>query len=153
MNENIKLIEAHIVKIENNNLKFLVMKRSQTEKYPGVWQMVTGSVEDGEKAWQAALREIKEETGITPQKFWVVPNVNSFYSQTADEIIFVPVFVGICEGNTSVLISQEHDEYKWADEKEAIKLLAWPGQHKSVETINEFFTVENNLLKFIEIDF
>ena len=35
---------------------------------PGLWQMVTGKMKDGETAYQTALREIKEETTLKPDK-------------------------------------------------------------------------------------
>ena len=31
---------------------------------PGFWQSVTGSLEEGETPFQAALREVQEDTGI-----------------------------------------------------------------------------------------
>ena len=31
---------------------------------PGWWQSVTGSLEPGETAWEAAVRELQEETGL-----------------------------------------------------------------------------------------
>ncbi|PJA97228.1 MAG: NUDIX pyrophosphatase, partial [Ignavibacteriales bacterium CG_4_9_14_3_um_filter_34_10] len=80
------LVEAHIVKIVDSKLEFLLLKRAESESYPGIWQMVTGSIDNNETAVETALREIHEETSLTPDKFWVVPNVNSFYSAEDDEI-------------------------------------------------------------------
>jgi len=33
---------------------------------PGWWQSVTGSLEPGETPWDAAVRELQEETGLAP---------------------------------------------------------------------------------------
>jgi len=150
MNVTSTLIEAHIFRKIGNDLEFLLLKRASNEKYADVWQMVTGSIES-ESANQTALREINEETGLTPIKFWVVPNINSFYSPEQDVIIMIPVFAVLVDENQKVIISEEHSEYKWVKKEEAIKLLAWPGQRKSVEIIYEYFTNQQSFLKFVEI--
>ena len=142
------LVEAHIFRRVNNDLEFLLLKRSEEEIYPKLWQMVTGSVKQGEKAYETAVREIKEETNLAPSKLWVVPNINSFYMPEDDSIHFVPVFVVEVTGAREVKISSEHVEYKWTDRDEACKLLAWEGQRKSVEIIHKFFTNGDPNYKF-----
>jgi len=151
MNLTSYLIEAHIFRLAGKELEFLLLKRSENEIYPGLWQMVTGSIDDNEKAYQTAIREIKEETGLTPVKFWVVPNVNSFYSPKQDEVCMVPVFAALVADDSNVNISEEHSEYKWVSKDDAIKLLAWPGQRNSIETIYEYFINQQNFLHFTEI--
>ena len=74
------MIESHIFREVKNGIEFLLLKRSDNQIYGGLWQMVTGKIKEGEKAYQTALREIEEETCLKPIKLWVVPNVNSFYS-------------------------------------------------------------------------
>jgi len=69
------MIEAHIFCKKKNGIEFLLLKRNEKEIYPGLWQMVTGKIRKGEKAYKTALREIKEETGLKPKRFWVTPNV------------------------------------------------------------------------------
>ncbi|MCL6098910.1 MAG: NUDIX pyrophosphatase [Bacteroidetes bacterium] len=146
-----KLIEAHVFRIKNNDLEFLLLKRAPNEKYPGLWQMVTGAVHKKEKAFQTALREIKEETNLTPIKFWVVPNINSFYLPEQDNVWLIPVFAAQVKAGERVVISNEHSDFKWVRKKEAKKLLAWPGQRKSVDIIYEYFTTQQSFLKFVEI--
>ncbi len=145
------LVEAHIIKIIDGKIEFLLLKRSENEKYPNIWQMVTGTIDGEEKAYQTAFREIKEETGLTPSNFWVVPKINSFYSYEKEIICLIPVFVALVDPNSKVQISDEHSEYCWLSKKEAKKRLAWPEQKKSVDIINEYFTKNKSLLKFIEI--
>ncbi|PID59606.1 MAG: NUDIX pyrophosphatase [Ignavibacteriae bacterium] len=145
------LIEAHIIKIKNDKIQYLLLKRSENKMYPNVWQMVTGKIAKEEKAYETAIREIKEETNLNVNEMYIVPNVNSFYSNYDDSITLVPVFAAIINDNQQVKISGEHQEYKWVDKEEAIKLLAWPGQAKSVKIIEDYFTTRKENLKFIKI--
>jgi len=151
MNIKSTLIEVHIFRKIEDGIEFLLMKRAPNEVYAGVCQMVTGSIENGEKAFETAIREIKEETNLIPNGFWIVPNINSFYSSVDDSITMVPVFVAEVEKNSDVILSSEHTEYLWCSKDEAKVLLAWPGQRKSVDIISEYFSENNSLLKLIEI--
>lgn len=146
------LVENHIVRLKNNNPEFLLLKRVATDSYPNIWQMVTGSIYKDEKAVQTAIRELFEETSLTPEKLWIVPNVNSFYEPTKDVICLVPVFVSLVKISDEVVISNEHSEFRWVNKDEAIKLLAWNGQRKSVEIIFEYFSNINSTYKFIEVE-
>ena len=65
------MIEAHIFREVKNGIEFLLLKRNENQIYPGLWQMVTGKMKDGETAYQTAIREINEETSLKPEKFWV----------------------------------------------------------------------------------
>jgi dATP pyrophosphohydrolase len=145
------LVEAHIFRIVDNKLEFLLLKRSPGEIYPDLWQMVTGSVKENEKAFETALREIKEETNLTPAKLWVVPNINSFYMPGDDNIHLVPVFVAEVSGKQQVQISSEHVKFQWVDINEACRLLAWDGQRKSAEIIHRYFTGSDPNYKFEQI--
>ena len=146
------LIEAHIFREQNGKIEFLLLKRSPVQYYPNLWQMVSGKIKENETAYQTALREIKEETNLTPVKFWAAPTVNSFYSPDNDYICLLPVFAVKVEFNSEVTISKEHTEYRWVSPEEAKKLLAWDGQRKSVDVIVDYFLNRNSFLNFIEIN-
>ena len=152
MNVNSTLIEAHIFRKHENTIEFLLLKRAPNEIYPGIWQMVTGHTKyPDEKLYQTAIREIEEETGLKPERFWVVPNVNSFYSPETNEIIMIPVFAALVNENARIKISEEHIEYKWVSMEEAKMLLAWGGQKKSIDSIYEYFLLKQDYLKLLEI--
>ncbi|MFH0733718.1 MAG: NUDIX domain-containing protein [bacterium] len=146
------LVEAHIIKIVNNKIEYLLIKRSENEIFPNIWQMVTGTIDQNELAYKTAIREIKEETGLVAAKFWVVPKINSFYSYQTETICLIPVFVALVNPNSAVKLSAEHSEFCWLSKKEAKKRLAWPDQRKSVDIIDNYFTNNKSLLKFIEIN-
>lgn len=134
----------------DDEMQFLLLKRSTHKIYPGVWQMVSGHLDKNETAIQTALRELNEETGIKPFRLWIAPNINSLYSPEDDSITMIPVFAAQVK-NDRVIISDEHSEFKWLNSEEAKKLLAWDGQRKSVDIIKEYFTNRNSILYLSEI--
>ena len=145
------MIEAHIFRETEKGIEFLLLKRSEGQPYPGLWQMVTGKIKTDEKAYQTALREIKEETGLVPQQLWVAPTVNSFYEPKNEFICLLPVFAARVD-SINVKLSDEHTEYKWVKKAEAQKLLAWEGQRKAVQIIEDYFLNEKSFFHFVEIN-
>jgi len=49
---------------ENSKGEFLLTKRSENKSLPGLWESTGGSVTAGEDSFTAAMREVREETGI-----------------------------------------------------------------------------------------
>ena len=146
------LIEAHIVRIIDGNIEFLLMQRSENEKYPNIWQMVTGKIKTNELAYETAKREIFEETNLIIDNIFVVPNVNHFYDSNDNSMNLVPVFVSKVKPESVVEISKEHQQFKWLKKKEVKKRLAWPGQSKSVDLIYNYLVGKKGNLNFIEVD-
>ena len=144
------MIEAHIFKESGKGIEFLLLKRADNQVYPGLWQMVTGKIKENEKAFETAIREIKEETGLTPLQLWVAPTVNSFYEPKNEYICLLPVFAARVEAD-KIQLSDEHTEYKWVNKEEAQKLLAWEGQRKAVQIIEDYFLNEKSFFHFVEI--
>ena len=145
------LVEVHILREKGKRLQFLILKRAAKEIYPGLWQMVSGKIKKEEKAYSAALREMKEETGLTPVKFWAAPNVNSYYDTSNDSVTIIPVFAALVDSKAAVKISREHNEFRWVSIEGAKKKLAWEGQRKSVDIISLYFLKQQKFFNFVEI--
>jgi len=145
------MIEAHVCRKRKRNYEFLMLKRGENAHYPLIWQMVTGKIKKGETAYEAAKREVKEETNLTIKKMFVVPNVNSFYYSANDTINFVPVFLCLVHNDEEVKISKEHCKYRWVSKVKAKKMVAWSGQQKSLDIINAYLTKEEKAIHFVEI--
>lgn len=146
-------IECYVIKKVKNKLKFLILKRSNEDAvYPGIWQIITGRIEPGEKAYETALREIKEETGLIPGRLFVLPHTTSFYSPEKDSVSLIPLF--FCETNSQdVVLSKEHSKFNWLDAKKASKKLFFKSQKENVNFIDSVFR-DNNIFKtFREIKY
>ncbi len=145
------MIEAHIIREIDRRFEFLLLKRAENQFYPGLWQMVTGKIIPTEKAFETALREIKEETGLIPLQLWIAPTINSFYEPKDEYICLLPVFVAKVDAGSKIIISDEHTEYKWLEKDKAKELLAWPGQREAVDIIEDYLINKKSFLHFVEI--
>lgn len=105
----------------------------------GTWQMVSGTIEGAEKAYQCAQRELHEETGLRPVHFYQASYVNRFYLAETDEIVLSPVFAAEVAADADVVLSDEHTEHEWVDWQEAMRRFPWPGQRKALAVIREQF--------------
>jgi 8-oxo-dGTP pyrophosphatase MutT (NUDIX family) len=130
------LIEVCAFRFRANRPEVLLLRRAKNEAlYPGLWQMVTGSVRDGETSVQAAQRELREETQLEPSRFWIVPFTSSFYDAVLDTVSIMPVFAAQVAEDALPVLSHEHDLYVWRDFKEAEARLVWPGQRKALRMV------------------
>ena len=65
-------IEVHLFRRAGRRVEFLCLRRARTRRLPGVWQPVTGKRRRGETAFAAARREVREETGLEPRRWWAL---------------------------------------------------------------------------------
>ena len=66
-------VEVYLFRRRGGKVEFLTLRRSPNRrKLPGVWQPVTGKLERGERAWASAAREVLEETGLKPRRWWTL---------------------------------------------------------------------------------
>ena len=127
------------------------MKRAKTKMYEHLWQGVAGKIEVGETATEAAIRELKEETGFEPVRMFVADHVSKFYETHEDRINLVPVF-GIEVDREDVKISEEHCDFKWVDFETAKDTLVWKGQKEGITAVNNMLNSNDNRIKWSEVD-
>ena len=146
-----RVIDAYVYRKTSEGIKYLILKRAKTKIYEHLWQGVAGKIEKGEKAWEAAIRELKEETNLTPVMMFIADHISSFYEKHGDRINFVPVF-GVEVDSGDVLISNEHCEFKWVEFETALSHLVWNGQKKGINAINEIIISNDDRMKWSRID-
>jgi dATP pyrophosphohydrolase len=147
----VRLIDLHVMRRVNEEPQFLIMQRSSGEIYEGVWQGVTGKIHSGEQAWQTALRELQEETGLNPLQMWTVDHVNLFYESATDALNCIPVF-GVEVASGEPVLSKEHQTYRWCNVKEAADLLLWEQQRQGLLAFHDMLTNSQAKLRWMAID-
>ena len=141
-------VQVHVARFDEQagKYKFLVMKRAADVRlYPSAWQVITGTIEEGETALQTALREVKEETSLEIKRMWTVPYVASFFDPGQDRVHSAPVFGILTANDAEPILSAEHTEYKWLDLDELLSLLIFPSHREGTKVFLESILLSGEL--------
>jgi dATP pyrophosphohydrolase len=128
-------ISTYVFTMLHGRPSFLALFRADGLLHARTWQAVHGRIDPGEKAYETAWRETLEETGLTPQRFFKLDYVETFYSEVTDAAHLVPVFAAFVEGAPGVALSDEHTAYEWCELDDVLKRFVWPSQWEAVRII------------------
>ena len=120
--------------------EILLLRRAPGRILPGLWQCVSGSLEDGERVTEGALREVNEETGFgdeTILAFYDLDLVNQFHEPSVDAVMTSAVFAVRVGRAVAVSLSHEHDGARWLPLDDAHREVIWPGYRTAIERIRD----------------
>jgi 8-oxo-dGTP pyrophosphatase MutT (NUDIX family) len=123
-----------------DRLEILLIRRAPHRIFPGLWQCVTGGVEAGERIPEAAMREVREETGLGPDEieaFYDLDQVAPFYDEGADAVVISAIFAARVRPDAEAHESWEHDGLRWVPAADAPGLAIWPSYGESVRRVRE----------------
>lgn len=135
-----KLIDLYPYRVVENEVSFLLFRRAKGKIYEGQWRMIGGKVKAQETYWQAALRELKEETNLAPKNFWTIPSINQFYEHSSDKILRIPAFAAEIHPDETIQLDDEHNEFSWIQPEDASTYIQWPEQIRLIELTNKLIT-------------
>ncbi len=107
--------------------EFLVTHR--VPDHGGYWHTIAGGVEPGEAWHVAALRELREETGLEAvalEPLGEFAYVRESWESEPGLRVRVHAFLVDVEPGWEPALNDEHDEYRWCSRDEAAELLFWP---------------------------
>lgn len=127
-------VDVYPIRGHGRDLEVLTLRRAADGRCAGSWEVVHGSIESGETPAEAALRELGEETGLAPERFYNLSRLETFYRHRTDEVAFIPVFAAFV-ADREVKLSAEHDAFAWLPLADAKPRLAWPRERRALEDI------------------
>ncbi len=119
------VIELFVVRHNGGDWRVLTLKRAADGKRPGSWETVYGKVDAREKPEKAAIRELREETGLEPQSLYNV-TVSSFYLHDSHTIQMCMTFAAFVSEEAEVTLSEEHQSFDWLSVRDACERFTWP---------------------------
>jgi dATP pyrophosphohydrolase len=135
------IVDVYVFRRVRSQVQFLLLRRRPEMVLGNTWQSIHGKIEPGERAVEAAMREVEERTGFVPTQLYSADYINQFYDHASDTIVLAPAFAALILGRNQVRISNEYDDYAWCDLEETVSRLPWSGQRWAVRHIYDVIAV------------
>jgi len=151
----IRVIDCHVARPTSDGgdaYEYLLLLRAPGRVDEGRWRIVTGKIEGDEAAWQAARRELQEETQLPLKRLLVVPYVSRYYEWEHDRLNDIPVFLAVTERGAEAVLDEEHVDSRWVSRDEAASLLVWPSQREGLLAADALLTGYHHPGDALEID-
>ena len=130
---------AGIVLFRNasNKNEFLLLNYPQ-----GHWDFVKGKVEEGETPHETALRETKEETGISDNEFidGFEESVEYDFRFKNEDIHKKVIFFLAKTSEKKISLSHEHNDFVWLEYDDALKKTTFRNAKNVLSKTNEFLS-------------
>ena len=133
----IEAISAGIILVNENGSEkqFLLLN------YPtGHWDFIKGGIEDGESLQQTAIRETREETGITDIEFieGFKEEIEYFFRAENQNVHKKVIFFLAKTNSKNVILSHEHLDAVWLNYNYALKKLTYDNAINLLKKSNTF---------------
>jgi len=134
------LVDVWIFRVLDEEPQVLMLHRAPGRILPGLWQGVSGKIEDGERIIEAALREVREETGITGaaiERLYSLDFVASFLWEPVDAVMTSVYFALRVRPDAEPALSHEHDDHRWLSISDALAASVWPAYREGIERVRD----------------
>lgn len=133
------IVDVYIFRRRRAGLEFLQLLRAG-EPLINTWHPVMGHIEKGETAVECAMRELREEVGLSPSDgavkgMWALEQVHPYYVAEIDQIVLSPRFAVEVEGGWEPRLNGEHARARWVAQNRVRASFMWPGQVAACEEV------------------
>jgi 8-oxo-dGTP pyrophosphatase MutT (NUDIX family) len=127
-------IDVYLVAPDSAGWRVLVLQRALTTRCPTAWETVHGHIEPGEQPEEAAVREVREETGLRVQRLYNI-SVQPFYLHRTHTVEMAVVFAAFVQPSAGVTLGEEHMRFEWLSPERALERLAWPRERVALREV------------------
>ena len=112
----------------------LLLQRATNTRCPGSWETVHGHIESHEPPESAAIREVREETGLNVDRLYNV-TVQPFYLHRYKAVQLAVVFAAFVAEPSDVTLGPEHQQSEWITVDHALARYTWPRSRAALNDI------------------
>jgi 8-oxo-dGTP pyrophosphatase MutT (NUDIX family) len=128
------VVDVFVIRQLDPEWRVLVLQRAADTRCPGAWETIHGRIEPGERPEHAAVREVREESGLEASRLYSI-TVHPFYLHAQQTVQLAIVFAAFVEEPADVVIGPEHRAHEWLSVEDAIGRFVWPRERSSMREI------------------
>ena len=128
------VVDVFVIRPLAAGWRVLVLQRAADTRCPGAWETVHGRIERDEKPQDAAVREVREESGLETTRLYNI-TVQPFYLHAFQTVQLAVVFAAFVSEPGEVILGPEHRGYEWLPVEEAKARFVWPRERSSLGEI------------------
>jgi dATP pyrophosphohydrolase len=148
----VRQIEVYVFRRVRRRVQVLALRRSPERRtLPGVWQPITGGIRRGESIFAAAARELREETGFAPRRWWLLETPLLYFDRVSGAILALPRFAAEVNPSAAVLRSNEHDAHAFLTPDRAGARFLWDSQREALHHLRRQVWRGGPLARALEI--
>ena len=127
-------VDVFLISPRTDAWRVLAMQRARDTRCPMAWETVHGRIEAGEEPEDAAVREVREETGLEVERLYNV-TVQPFYLHKTHTVELAVVFAAFVAADAAVTLSEEHSRSEWLKTERALERFAWPRERAALRDV------------------
>ena len=124
----------YVVRPYREDWLVLALRRGVGTRCTGAWETVHGRLEPGERPEEAAVREVREETGLAVDRLYNV-TVQPFYLHGFGTVQLAVVFCAFVREPAEVTLGPEHEAHAWLSVSEAATRFHWPREREALSHV------------------
>jgi 8-oxo-dGTP pyrophosphatase MutT (NUDIX family) len=128
------VVDVYVVRPYRAEWLVLALQRAVGTRCPGSWETVHGRIEPGERPEDAAVREVREESGLDLDRLYTVP-CQPFYLHATGVVQMAVVFAAFVREGLDVELGPEHVRFEWLTMAEATSRFTWPREREALQHI------------------
>ena len=131
---NVGTVDVFVIAPEPSGWAVLTLQRSLGTRCPTAWETVHGRIERDERPEDAAVREVREETGLACERLYNVM-VQPFYLHKLSTVELAVVFAAFVTRDQPVTLGEEHMRYEWLTAEQALDRFVWPRERAALRDV------------------
>ena len=128
------VVDVYVIRPYRDEWLVLALQRSAGTRCPGSWETVHGRMEHAERPEHAAVREVREETGLDIDRLYSV-TCQPFYLHTLGVVQMAVVFAAFVREGGEVTLGDEHAAHEWLSMGDAAERFTWPREREALQHI------------------
>ena len=128
------VVDVFVIRPLATGWRVLVLQRAADTRCPGAWETVHGRIEPDERPEQAAVREVREESGLETSRLYNI-TVVPFYLHAFQTVQLAVVFAAFVTEPAQVTLGPEHRGSEWLTVEKAMARFIWPRERASMQEI------------------